>query len=86
MERAQPVDRACIASCILFPSFLLFPLFLLFFLLFFVVFTRRAVMSCCSCARFSKQKLFHETGGKIRQGNGVSFTSSQLLLNWLCNP
>ena len=33
-----------------------------------------------------QQKLFRETAGKIRRGNGVSFTASQLLLNWLCNP
>lgn len=31
-------------------------------------------------------KLFHGTQRQIRKGNGVSFTSSQILLNWLCNP
>jgi hypothetical protein len=30
-------------------------------------------------------KVFEETGGSVRKGNGVSFTASQMLLNWLCN-
>mmetsp|Transcript_85919 Transcript_85919/g.125716 ORF Transcript_85919/g.125716 Transcript_85919/m.125716 type:complete len:138 (-) Transcript_85919:319-732(-) len=32
------------------------------------------------------QKELRETQSKVRKGNGVSYTASQLLLNWLCNP
>jgi hypothetical protein len=34
---------------------------------------------------FSRQKILHETASKVRKGNGVSATCTQLLLNWLCN-
>lgn len=32
------------------------------------------------------QKVLRQTESKVRKGNGVSYTASQLLLNWLCNP